>query len=100
MSQKAPPGPGKVPCTVLGCSFSFNSVNEMIKHKVTSPSHDYCSKCDQDFEDEERLLIHKIKSDLHIACPVCGLEFKSEGGCKAHIQQVSRYTSRQRISAC
>lgn len=98
MSKKAPPG--KVACTVLGCNFVFNSVNEMIKHKVTSPSHDYCSKCDEDFVDEERLLIHKIKSDLHIACPVCGLEFKSERGSKAHIQQVSRYTSHQCISAC
>jgi hypothetical protein len=83
--------PTKVSCTVVGCKALFNSVKDMKKHKVISPDHDYCSKCDEDFEDEERFLLHKIKSDRHIACVVCGVEFRSEGGCNAHIQQVSRY---------
>lgn len=81
--------PTKVSCTVVGCKALFNSVKDMKKHKVISPDHDYCSKCDEDFEDEERFLLHKIKSDRHIACVVCGVEFRSEGGCNAHIQQVS-----------
>lgn len=85
--------PARVPCTYAGCNFAFNTVQEMRKHKTNYPNHDYCSKCDEDFEDEERLLLHKIKSDDHVVCPVCGLDFKSEGGRDSHIRQVSKPTA-------
>lgn len=81
---------GKVACTYAGCNLAFNTVQEMKKHKATYPNHDYCSKCDEDFEDEERLLLHKIKNDDHIVCPVCSLDFKSSAGRDAHIRQVSK----------
>lgn len=89
MPENSPPR--KVRCTVVGCNGTFSSVKEMVKHKVISPTHDYCSKCDEDFVDEERLLIHKIYSERHIVCPICGVEFKSERGCESHIRQVSLY---------
>lgn len=78
-----------VPCTFDGCSRRFMSVKEMKKHKEIDPEHEYCTKCDIDFEDETRFLIHKIQDGKHIACPVCGIEFRSEGGRDGHIRQVS-----------
>lgn len=61
----------------------------MKKHKEAEPLHDYCAKCDLDFEDEERHLIHKLQlENKHIVCPICGIDFRSEGGRDAHIRQV------------
>ncbi|KAB8239229.1 putative C2H2 finger domain protein [Aspergillus alliaceus] len=82
--------PTKVCCTYSDCTLVFNSEKEMKKHKTFSPDHEYCSRCDEDCEDEERLLIHKIKSENHIVCPVCGVEFHSEGGRNSHIRQNHR----------
>lgn len=82
----AEPAGHRVPCTYEDCRFWFDSENEMKRHKASQ--HDYCSRCDQDFENEECLLIHKIKSTKHIVCPLCGGEFRSEGGRDLHIRQV------------
>jgi DNA-directed RNA polymerase subunit RPC12/RpoP len=60
----------------------------MKEHK--SERHDYCARCDEDFESEEHLLIHKIKSQKHIVCPICGCEFRSEGGRDLHVRQVCK----------
>ncbi|KAL1849726.1 hypothetical protein Plec18167_005285 [Paecilomyces lecythidis] len=62
----------------------------MKKHKIADPEHEYCSRCDEDFQDEERLLIHKIKSNKHIICPICGSEYRSESGRDHHIMQNHR----------
>ncbi|KAE8355233.1 hypothetical protein BDV28DRAFT_163344 [Aspergillus coremiiformis] len=82
MAQRA--RPAKVCCSYSDCTLFFNSESEMKQHK--SFNHEYCNRCDEDFEDEERLLIHKIKSNKHIVCPVCGVEFHSEGGRNSHIR--------------
>jgi DNA-directed RNA polymerase subunit RPC12/RpoP len=78
----------RVPCTFPGCGRIFGSDAEMKKHKIADPEHEYCSRCDEDFQDEERLLIHKIKSNKHIVCPICGSEYRSESGRDHHILQV------------
>ncbi|KAE8418389.1 hypothetical protein BDV36DRAFT_283016 [Aspergillus pseudocaelatus] len=77
----------KVKCTYAGCKLVFNSEKDMKQHKIFDSEHEYCTQCDEDFEDEERLLIHKIKSVKHIVCPVCGIEFRSDGGRNSHIRQ-------------
>lgn len=84
-----------VPCTFDDCPRRFSSVEEMKKHKDNEPEHEYCRRCDLDFEDEVRFLIHKIRDGKHIACPVCGIEFRSEGGRDGHIRQVSVFTDAQ-----
>ncbi|OJJ37583.1 hypothetical protein ASPWEDRAFT_67784 [Aspergillus wentii DTO 134E9] len=82
-------GQQKVQCTYADCPALFSSIQAMKKHKAQG-EHDYCSRCDEDFEDEERLLIHKIKSNKHIVCPICGVDFRSEGGRDGHIRQNHR----------
>ena len=78
----------KVPCTFDDCPGLFTSVEKMKRHKESEPEHEYCSRCDEDFEDEERLLIHKLLTEKHIVCPICGIDFRSEGGRDGHIRQV------------
>lgn len=78
--------PTRVPCTYKECSGVFTSAGEMKRHKANE--HDYCSRCDEDFQDDEYLLLHKIKSDKHIVCVVCGIDFRSEGGRDLHTRQV------------
>lgn len=80
----------KFPCTFDDCPRLFTSVEEMKKHKESEPEHEYCSRCDEDFEDEERLLIHKLLTEKHIVCPICGIDFRSEGGRDGHIRQVGK----------
>lgn len=80
----------KFPCTFDECPRLFTSVEEMKKHKESEPEHEYCSRCDEDFEDEERLLIHKLLTEKHIVCPICGIDFRSEGGRDGHIRQVGK----------
>ncbi|BDD55272.1 hypothetical protein MAP00_000810 [Monascus purpureus] len=85
-----------VRCTYSDCPEVFASVREMKAHKIRDPEHDYCRRCDLDFEDEERLLLHKLKMNTieqrndHIACPICGVDFKSDGGRAFHIRQNHR----------
>lgn len=89
--------PSMVRCTYSDCPEVFASVREMKAHKIRDPEHDYCRRCDLDFEDEERLLLHKLKMntieqrDDHIACPICGIDFKSDGGRAFHIRQVKPF---------
>ncbi|KAF7183947.1 hypothetical protein CNMCM7691_004437 [Aspergillus felis] len=85
-----PATPKKVLCTFPDCPRRFNTVEEMKKHKSSAPEHEYCTRCDEDFENEERHLIHKIKSNKHIVCPICGVDFRSEGGRDGHIRQYHR----------
>lgn len=78
-----------VPCTFDDCPHLFRTIYEMKRHKESDPEHEYCSRCDMDFEDDMRFLVHKLRGEKHIACPVCGLDFRSEGGRDGHIRQVS-----------
>ncbi|KAL3478690.1 hypothetical protein BJX99DRAFT_256340 [Aspergillus californicus] len=94
MSSSKPPTetepPFRIPCSYRSCKFEFKTINEMKRHKNTYPDHEYCPKCDEDYDTEEQLLIHMIKSDKHIVCPICGNEFRSEGGRDGHIRQNHR----------
>lgn len=97
----------RFPCTYEDCSASFDSEKEMRSHKKHSPEHDYCSKCNEDFESLDDLNQHKaFRPDKHhLACRVCGDEFKSPAGLKLHIEIVcareyfSRITSLTNSSA-
>ncbi|EAW14507.1 putative C2H2 finger domain protein [Aspergillus clavatus NRRL 1] len=88
--MSGPATPRKTRCTFPNCPRLFDSVEEMKRHKRFTPEHEYCSRCDEDFQDEQRLLIHKIKSNKHIVCPICGIDFRSEGGRDVHIRQNHR----------
>jgi hypothetical protein len=59
----------------------------MKSHKKHSPEHDYCSKCDEDFETDADLMMHKaFRPDMHdIACRICGEEYKTPSGMKRHV---------------
>jgi len=78
------------PCTYEKCRFGFESSKLLKKHKMDQ--HDYCKKCDMDFEDFQKHLDHKVGSPNHITCPVCGEDFKSSGGRDAHILAVSLFS--------
>jgi hypothetical protein len=83
--------PDRVKCTYADCDLHFESEKEMKRHKKHDDDHDYCHKCDEDFDSYDDLAQHKIyRPDMHNkACRVCGQEFKSESGLKRHIELVS-----------
>jgi hypothetical protein len=80
----------RVRCTYKDCYESFDTESAMKRHKKYDEEHDYCHKCDEDFDDYEAFVYHKIvKPDEHnLACRVCGDEFKSKEGLKRHIELV------------
>jgi hypothetical protein len=69
---------------------SFDTEAQMKRHKRNTELHDYCHKCDEDFEDYEALAEHKaFRPDNHQkACRVCGEELKTTSGLKKHIEIV------------
>ncbi|KAI9816910.1 MAG: hypothetical protein M1827_001555 [Pycnora praestabilis] len=71
-------------CTFTDCSASFDSADDLKRHKINTPEHEYCKKCNEDFKDDEAFLLHKVKSPKHICCPICSDDFKSEGGRDRH----------------
>lgn len=70
---------------------SFDTVKAMKRHKKDSGEHDYCEKCDEDFETDADLSMHKaFRPDMHaFACRICGEEYKTASGMKRHVQSVS-----------
>ncbi|KAL2829193.1 hypothetical protein BDW59DRAFT_178538 [Aspergillus cavernicola] len=90
--------PTRIPCSYPNCNYFFSNLKEMKKHKTINPGHEYCARCDEDYEDEEQLFIHMIKSNKHIVCPVCGTQFGSEGGRDGHIRQFHR--TAQNLTCC
>ena len=82
-----------VKCPHKNCGLHFKSGKRLRGHKIST--HDYCSTCDLDFEDDIGLIHHRIESTLqdegkHIACLICGSDFGSQAGREAHFRQVSR----------
>lgn len=76
----------------------------MKNHKIETPEHYYCKKCDVDCDDWDELLQHKVdmmapfiegrkrvrdEKPRHIVCEFCGENFKSFDGRKLHRTQVS-----------
>ena len=82
--------PDRVKCTFADCDLHFSTVKDMKRHKKNDDDHDYCYKCDEDFESHEDLAQHKVvRPDMHDrACRVCGQEFKSSSGLRRHIELV------------
>ena len=80
-----------VKCTYDGCNQRFATEKGMRRHKTHDDEHDYCDKCDEDFQSVDEHVMHKIfRPDMHNkACRVCGEEFKSNAGLKGHIEYVS-----------
>ncbi|CAN9119496.1 unnamed protein product [Alternaria alternata] len=68
---------------------SFDTEKIMKNHKKNFDDHEYCHKCDEDFETFEDYAMHKItRPEEHgQACRVCGDEFKSTSGLKRHIER-------------
>lgn len=66
----------------------------MKSHKKYSDEHDYCHKCDEDFEDFEAFAFHKIirPKEHGKACRVCGDEFKSLSGMRRHMELVRNHS--------
>lgn len=77
-------------CTFDGCVASFDTQKKLISHKKNSDEHDYCAKCDRDFDSYDDLARHKaFAPDKHEkACRICGEEFKSTSGLRRHIELV------------
>ncbi|PWY88917.1 hypothetical protein BO70DRAFT_359231 [Aspergillus heteromorphus CBS 117.55] len=90
--------PTRVRCTIPKCRLYFASDVAMKKHKVIE--HEYCIRCDEDFEDDERYLIHRIQSEKHIVCPMCASEFRCEGGRDTHIRNLHRAHQRVTCVGC
>jgi hypothetical protein len=86
--------PSRIKCTYKDCDLHFDSERAMKSHKRHDDDHDYCHKCDEDFDCFDDLAHHKIfRPDTHNkACRVCGQEFKSDSGLKRHIELVSLRT--------
>jgi len=79
----------KYACTFKGCVAAFDNPKDLRKHKRSAEDHEYCSKCDEDFESWDDLVAHKASSDEHISCKFCGEDFKTKSGRDRHIKQVS-----------
>ena len=62
----------------------------MKKHKKQAEEHDYCGRCDMDFESFDDYTRHKVYvPDVHgKACSACGEEFKSKSGLQRHFELV------------
>ncbi|KAH7385909.1 hypothetical protein BKA66DRAFT_511252 [Pyrenochaeta sp. MPI-SDFR-AT-0127] len=75
-------------CTYKDCAMSFETEKAMRNHKKHFDDHDYCHKCNEDFDSYEDYAMHKItRPEEHgKACRVCGDEFKSESGLRRHIE--------------
>lgn len=82
----------RVKCTYKNCTASFATEKEMKRHKKNAREHDYCEKCDEDFDCYDDYTEHKaFRPDNHQkACRLCGEEFKSDSGLRRHIDLVGR----------
>ncbi|KAJ4993228.1 C2H2 type zinc finger protein [Stagonosporopsis vannaccii] len=94
--------PDKVKCTFPNCDLHFDNEKAMKRHKKYDDDHDYCHKCDEDFESYDDLAYHKIyRPDMHNkACRVCGEEFKSDSGLKRHIELTHKIDQKLTCIGC
>ena len=79
-------------CTFKGCSAAFDKLNLLKSHKKHTPSHDFCPKCEEDFDSWDALTSHKATDKRHEKEPICkscGEEFKSVSGMRRHVASVS-----------
>ena len=97
-TSKSKPNEAKMPaalepirrfkCTYKDCDMSFDTEKIMKNHKKHSDEHEYCSKCDEDFDSYEAYAMHKVSRPYEHgkACSICGDEFKSKEGLQRHIE--------------
>ncbi|KAK6360636.1 hypothetical protein TWF730_006772 [Orbilia blumenaviensis] len=77
----------------------FKSHAELVKHKAEA-EHEYCKKCDQEFECRDDLEMHILRSNRHITCFLCIKEFRSESGLQLHTQQAHRTSASALCPRC
>ncbi|KAF2216344.1 hypothetical protein CERZMDRAFT_81472 [Cercospora zeae-maydis SCOH1-5] len=102
-SEDTPRGERGIACTYAKCQHRFAGRKQMVEHKIESPEHYYCKKCDVDCDDWEEHLKHKVdmmapfiegrkkvrdEKPRHITCEFCSEDFKSFDGRKAHRTQI------------
>ncbi|KAF1962063.1 hypothetical protein CC80DRAFT_461911 [Byssothecium circinans] len=94
--------PNRIKCTYKDCDMSFTSMRSMLSHKKNSEFHDYCEKCDEDFDSYDDLAQHKaFRPDKHHkACRVCGEEFKSTSGLRRHIELTHKVDQKLKCLGC
>lgn len=82
-----------VKCTYESCKLVFDTEKAMRSHKKHSDEHDYCNRCDLDFDSFDDYVQHKIirPEEHNRACRVCGEEYKSLSGLRRHIDLVRFY---------
>ncbi|RMZ70388.1 cyanate hydratase [Pyrenophora seminiperda CCB06] len=78
----------RVKCTYKDCDLFFPTEKIMKKHKKNDSDHEYCAKCDEDFDTYEDYAMHKVTRPYEHgkACGICGDEFKSKDGLQLHIE--------------
>jgi len=79
----------KFKCPYQDCFFVTDTAKKLRKHKRVTEEHDYCSKCDLDFEDWDSLTAHKVATNCHVTCKHCGQDFVTTGARNNHIKAVS-----------
>ncbi|KAH5047925.1 hypothetical protein HBI23_230290 [Parastagonospora nodorum] len=92
----------RIKCTYPDCFESFDTEKQMKNHKKNSDEHEYCTKCDEDFEDFEAFAFHKILAPLKHdkACRICGDEFKSISGHRRHVEMNHKINQRLTCIGC
>ena len=78
-------------CTFKGCYAAFDKLNLLKSHKKHAPSHDFCPRCEEDFDSWDALTLHKATDKRHEKEPICkscGEEFKSVSGMRRHVASV------------
>lgn len=79
------------PCSYNDCTLGFVKLRDLKRHK--DKVHDWCSKCELDFDDDLALINHKRATpDIHLCCAYCGDDFQCEAGRARHIALVNTET--------
>lgn len=93
---------GDLQCPYEGCYQRFKTERDLRKHKMRENDHEYCAKCNLDFDDWQGLVDHKASSpsSKHITCGKCGMDFGSLSGRERHIRQNHPLDQNIECTAC
>ncbi|EMC97965.1 hypothetical protein BAUCODRAFT_67325 [Baudoinia panamericana UAMH 10762] len=104
-----------VKCTYKDCQQRFDNEKDMKRHKKHDPNHNYCRRCDLDFNSWEELTQHKVTvmdrwqraprderedGPAHVTCEFCGLDFHTFGGRKTHRAQTHKAAQSLKCPGC